>query len=104
MFARKDYLDDKCSHDEYYRQFVTEGVMWAVRSVISVDRLKASRDEHMNDIPLNVWDRVFPKCPAAVNQAMRDGGDYPTAAGLVCLGKAAARMLLEQEDQCSKSS
>lgn len=58
MYTRKDYLNKECTHDEYYRQFVSDGVIDMVGSVIGVDRIKASNDPHFNDIPLREWDKL----------------------------------------------
>ena len=93
MLTRKQYLNKECSFDEYYGQFLTPGIIRHVEHYIGRDAIMESTDPHLNDIPLERWDRVFLKCPATVNHAMREGGDYPTLGGLVCLAKTAARRI-----------
>lgn len=40
MWTRKQYLDKKCTHQQYYAQFVTEATRQAVVSKITVALLK----------------------------------------------------------------
>jgi hypothetical protein len=95
MFTRDDYFDRKCSHREYYSQFVTPAITSRVKACIGLERLKASTDPHLNNIPLREWDNLVTPCPAEVGKLMREAGDYPTQAGLVCTAKEAARQLLD---------
>lgn len=106
MFTRKDYLDApledrKAAHRRYYAQFVTSHLRDIVRNHIGVPSLKACDDQrHFNDIPLARWDRLAPiPVPFRLDKAMREAGDYPTQAGLVCILKEAARQLVEGSDQ-----
>ena len=97
MITRKDYLDGKSTHDEYYAQFVTRATVSAVASRIGVDRIKASADRSFNDIPLQSWDEI----PTVfITSKMRECGDYPTPAGLVCINKRAAKMIRDGETPC----
>ena len=59
-FTRKQYINDECTHDEYYAQFVTEPMLEAVTSAFGKDRLSASlaADKNLNNIPLERWDRL----------------------------------------------
>lgn len=94
MKTRKDYLDGKCTHAEYYAQFVTPGITARVSSRIGIERLKQSTDQHLNDIPLGTWDNLFDGAPMEVTKRLRECGDYPTKAGLVCIAKTAAFQLI----------
>lgn len=104
MYTRKDYMSatleerkDNKAHRRYYSQFVTQDVKQRVLRCISLKRLRASRNKHLNDIPLHRWDSLFVgRCPANVNRKMREAGDWPSPAGLVCLAKEAARQLMEE--------
>ena len=58
MKTRKQYLNRECSHEEFYSQFVTESIKEAVGARVGIDRIKQSKDHHLNDIPLIVWDRL----------------------------------------------
>ncbi len=94
-YTRKQYLDKECSHREYYAQFVTPGVVDRIVRRLGADRLLASQDEHLNDIPLHIWDDI--PAPMGSGQAMRALGDYPTLAGAVCINKEAARQFIAKE-------
>lgn len=80
-FTRDDYMSKKCSHHEYYLQWVTEATKQLVLSRFK-DRIKTSTNEHFNDIPLVEWDNLTP-CLY----------HYPdnSLASKVCILKAAAR-------------
>lgn len=90
MFTRKDYMDGKCSHRDYYGQFVTDTTRSVVARCIGVDRIRQSRDEHLNDIPLARWDALPKVCAAG---RMKEAGDWLSPAGWVCIAKEAARQL-----------
>ena len=94
MITRKQYLTGEYSHREYYGQFVTSAMVNRVAEMIGRDRLHASRDEHLNDIPLAEWD-LLPVW-SSVAAAMKECGDYLTQAGAVCLHKEAARQWLDK--------
>ncbi len=99
---RSEYMDnyggDEAGaklHRAYYAQFVTSEVRNLVSRCIGDDKVKASKDPHFNDIPLAKWDRIIDHhhVAASVNTAMREMGDYPTAAGCVCVLKEAAQQI-----------
>ena len=89
--TRRDYLENKCSHDEYYAQFVNEEVKSTLLQNIPKDEILQSKDEHFNDIPLKRWD-ALPLSKGTADE-LRAKGDYPTLAGKVCIYKAAARQI-----------
>ena len=92
LFTRADYLADKCTHQQYYAQFVSEVAKNLVARHIGLDRIKASKDPHFNDIPLARWDQIaHGGIPRAI--AFKDVGDTSTLAGNVCIAKEAARQL-----------
>ena len=91
MFTRKDYLDHKCSHSEYYAQFVDEQTHWFVRDVIGTQRVKESADPHLNDIPLHLWDKYRISRPQ--NTLLHKAGDFFSLSTAVCIAKEAARQL-----------
>jgi hypothetical protein len=96
-FTRQQYFNKECSHREYYAQFVSIGTKNRVLRLIGLENLQASKDEHLNDIPLSKWDSVFAGgAPFEINSAMRAAGDFPTMAGLVCIAKEAAHQILER--------
>ena len=97
MITRKQYLDQEVTHREYYAQFVTNGIKSIVSSYIGKDKIRGSHDEHLNDIPLSLWDgvaREIRMTPSNLNKKLKKAGDYCTLAGLVCIAKEAAKQLV----------
>ena len=89
-FTREQYMNNECSHHQYYAQFATPEVIAQVKRQIGEDRIKASADPHFNDIPLKQWDNL--KITVYKND-MDTAGDFLTLAGKVCIAKAAARII-----------
>lgn len=59
MFTRKDYvIDGKCTHQQYYAQFVTEEIKMIVVLNFGLDTLEEAyqEDKTFNTIPLQRWD------------------------------------------------
>lgn len=120
LFTRKEYMGSNLGdrvearrlHRRYYAQFVNDDVINAVVRSIGADRILASTDEHLNDIPLQDWDRI---CGAIARGSdiqwtggrvfrtaikFEDVGDYATLAGLCCVAKEAARQYIERSYPC----
>ena len=57
MFNRLQYLNGECSHDVYYSQFVNSATIAIVKNTLG-EKIKQSKDEHFNDIPLILWDKI----------------------------------------------
>lgn len=108
MFTRKDYLDGKCSHGEYYAQLVNESnAKGVVLSYFSLDDLKKmyESDKHFNRVPerlwlhhgmgadygLYTWEQLGKRL---VGVDWKKYGDYCSIAGQVCVLKEAARMIV----------
>lgn len=91
MHTRQDYLNGKCTHREYYDQFVTPGTRYMVATFIGKERITTSTDEHFNDIPLITWDALVSKAPGS--ELFKKAGDFYTQAGGVCLLKEAAQQI-----------
>jgi hypothetical protein len=96
-YTRQQLLNNECTHREYYAQFVTEQFVDKVSSQIGKDRLLNSKDKHLNDIPLQIWDMISP--PIGTGSKIREFGDYLTKAGSVCIVKEAARQFLEKQNK-----
>ena len=87
-------MDGICSHREYYAQFVTSQTTHYVARQIGVEKIKASTDPHLNDIPIAKWDSI----PHYLDGSkLKEAGDYLTDAGWVCIAKEAARQLVEED-------
>lgn len=56
MITRKQYMNREFTFREYYGQFSSPNVVAAVAAYIGPEKLLASTDEHLNDIPLRIWD------------------------------------------------
>lgn len=93
MISRHEYVTGKFSHREYYAQFVTSRIKAIVTQQITLEKLLASTDEHLNDIPMSLWDRL-PSQEIPVHK-MRQCGDYLTSSGEVCIFKEAAQQIIE---------
>lgn len=86
-YTRKQYMSNECTHHEYYAQFATpDNVALVVRS-IGANKIIASTDEYMNDIPKMLWDRL-PHHLSVIN-----GMTSPS--NKVCVAKACARVYKE---------
>jgi hypothetical protein len=96
-YTRKQYLNKECSHREYYSQFVDDCIRARVCLFVGKDRILASTDEHLNDIPLDVWDAIGPVGTQAQWDAVED---YPTMAGRTCIYKEAAKQVRENNLPC----
>jgi hypothetical protein len=105
MITRKDYLaacvgnttdaERMSLHRGYYAQFVTPGVVRAVVAHIGADRIKASVDPHMNDIPLSRWDMLHGTIREMAASRCREVGEGNSLATSVCIAKEAARQYRE---------
>lgn len=116
MITRQNYMNGEASFKEFFSQFVNEGVKAKVLAVIGKEALLASKDEHLNDIPMKKWDSmagfrwsiiggqevavVKPQTSEDVKPIdaglLRDTGEGVSCAGLVCIYKEAARQLIEE--------
>lgn len=94
MYTREDYLDNKCTHREYYAQFVNSYIIKAVRQSIGEGRIAASTDSAFNDIPLRFWDNLAP-VTYSESKSLKEAGDFVTLGGAVCILKEAARQILD---------
>lgn len=93
MYTRKDYLNGKCTHREYYAQFVTQYTKDLVSQQFGKGRIieELEKDEALNGITLAEWDNLA----RFVSANMRPQGDYLTLAGAVCILKEAAKQIAE---------
>lgn len=96
-YNRKDYMEGKVSHDEYYAQFVTKSTCWLICNGIGKQAIINSTDPHFNDIPLAQWDRLANlimdglAALAKSNASTHGGKPSLSLSDKVCLLKAAAR-------------
>lgn len=91
MFTRQDYLSGKCSHSDYYGQFITPQIIANIKTRFGVSSLLSAfkEDQHFNNIPLYKWGYYN-------NGAkFKELGDFWSIAGAVCVEKEAARQIVE---------
>jgi len=94
-WTRKDYMDRKCTHRQYYGQFVTPALVDAVARMIGVDRINRSTDPHLNDIPLRFWDSLpWLGIDHLVGKA---GSGGVSMSDKVCVMKEAAKQFKERQ-------
>ena len=96
MFTRKQYIDGKCSHREYYGQFVDDTVFNRLSVHVTKEQIAKSNDDSFNDIPLESWDAILHPFPRYIGDKMRDCGDYPTMCAAVCIAKEAAKQIKDR--------
>ena len=91
MFTRKDYLDGKATHRQYYAQFVSAAHVARINSSI-----KITKTTDLNKISLAFWDCVARMpVPAYTVKKLMECGDYATLSGSVCILKEAAEQIKE---------
>ena len=98
MFTRNDYMNNACTHSEFYGQFVTPAIITRVKSKIGADAIARSTNEHFNDIKLDKWEAI--DCKDVTNsQAIRQAFETPAGKFFwsknlnVCILKEAARRI-----------
>ena len=108
IYDRKDYMNGKCSHDVYYRQFVNDSIIDFVRERIGENAIKSSTDPHLNDIKLK-WDALnqgiinridrdlFKKCNNVTYKKESRNCFLWSLSDAVCIAKQAARIIKEKE-------
>lgn len=102
LYTRKQYMNDSTgpdarsmeAHRKYYAQFVDERVINQVVRHIGAEAIKASTDPHMNDIPLNKWDRLHGYLTPAI--PLKSVGEAYCLSTTVCIAKEAARQYKER--------
>ena len=100
---RKEYMDGKATHREYYAQFVTDTTKAQVVNHFGVEKLvRHSDDPHLNGIPLHFWDMLY-TMPETVAQMRRVGEAYAPST-CVCIFKEAARQIIDQANMASDAA
>ncbi len=106
--TRKDYLDGKVSHEEYYRSIAkSAGIDMSYGAYALMERVKKALregDKHLNTIPLAIWDRMGanPVLRANLAPVFKAHGDIMSIAGIVCVLKQAARDSANNEEGVTK--
>ena len=95
-------MNKECTHRQFYGQFVHEGTKCLVLSFFGFERLAKSTDEHLNDIPLHMWDRI--QVVRGVNPKLwKDAHQTDvfswSMSDNVCVAKEAARQIIKGSRQ-----
>ena len=94
---RQDYMDGKVTHADYYRSIArAAGISFELGPFELLRQVKealVNGDDHLNTIPLSVWDRLATAAymNGSVIRAFKEHGDFWSLAGGVCLAKQAAK-------------
>lgn len=67
MFTRKDYMSGKCSHQDFYAQYITMSIRRFVENRYTVEFLRKcyAEDEHLNNLGMN-WMNIFDSFTRAI--------------------------------------
>ena len=95
MITRKQYMEGVCTHDEFYRQFVTANTIRRVAATIGKDKILASTCEYFNDIPLRLWDALVPNLPGS--ELVTRAETFYTLGMGVCIAKQAAKIYKDSQ-------
>ena len=93
MFTYNQYLNNECSRNDFYRQFVTEEIIRMVDYAFH-DNIIKSTDAHFNDITLFRWDKLSVIVP--FTKHMKELGYCNSLSSRVCVLKQAARIIKEK--------
>jgi len=98
MRTRSDYMNDRCTHREYYADVAAAAGVEFPPDHELVMRSRAALqagDEHLNTIPLKTWDAWADTQRASMSRALKERGDFWSLAAGVCVAKEAAKQAAE---------
>lgn len=109
IFTRKDYINKRISHNDYYSQFINPSVIDYVARLIGRERIIKSNDKYFNDIPLGLWDGLTDikniidreKFKQVNNVTYGEEHKHKflwSLSNQVCIAKQAARMIRQYEN------
>lgn len=97
MKLRKDYMEKRITHAEYYGQFVSPAIKSMVLSGFSLAELLASKDSSLNDLPLARWDLLAGGMGSTLCAGkLQEAGDMPSLGSAVCILKTAAHQIINE--------
>lgn len=88
--TRDDYMAGRVTFDEYYTA-ICDGLDSNMVGHL-LERVRKSKDEHLNDIPLVLWDRVADAYSGRIGRNLVRHGDWNTLACRVCVLKTLAKL------------
>ena len=92
MITRTEYMTNSANlHHSYYLEVAkASGISYANSADLQLIKSSLASDKHLNNIPLEVWDRRARISQPAISRALKERGDFYSFAGGVCTHKAAA--------------
>lgn len=93
LFTRQDYMADKCTHEQYYAQFINDSGIEMVQKSKAFKCVLKSGSKDLSVAPVAEWDLIGTAGEAA--NLLVTLGDRWTLSAAVCINKAIARQLLE---------
>lgn len=96
--TRTDYMNGSVTHHEYYRCLGREaGIRFSNSDLLPrIQVALANGDEHLNTIPLDVWDQRAATLLPYIKNVFKAHGDTDSLNGRVCVLKQAARDAAER--------
>ena len=103
MFTRKDYLDGKCTHSEYYSQYVENTnaakdlvlTFWDEKTLFEAYK----KDKYLNSLPIKDWDDLAYRLKIGPWLTFSELGDMNTLSSRVCVLKETARHIIKAYQQ-----
>lgn len=102
MFTRKDYLDGKCTHSEYYSQYVESTdakdlvlTFWDEKTLFEAYK----KDKYLNSLPIKDWYDLANRMIIGPKLTFSELGDMNTLSSRVCVLKEAARQIIKKYQQ-----
>lgn len=106
MYTRKQYMNDKVSHEDYYGQFVTHGLVALVKQAfLSSPYWKSTDDFHLNDCGISIkkWEQLGAMIPSPTVKKICEANSSTSGGRLaisisdrVCTLKAAGRIAQQE--------
>ena len=91
--TRNDYIEGRCTHDEFYEAVAKAAGVTRVSDELQqlANAAWANGDEHLNTIPLGVWDAAAAGRQLCITTALKKFGDHWSMMGGVCVMKHVAK-------------
>ena len=100
MITRKQYLENPKLHHQYYLEIAKKAGIKPYDSIVERSRLALKNgDEHLNTIPLNVWDSWATSIMGfngnMLRKIFKEKKDTMTLSGMVCMLKVVVKHTVE---------
>lgn len=98
MFTRKQFINNECTHSQYYSQFVDNQVRQLTAAWIGTRTILESIDPNFNDIPSSRWDLLYEVMYSTIGlEKVKKCGDYFSIVFSACVAKEAALQIRNQQ-------